>query len=136
MFGTAILIAAISVARRLVADGVHHPGGLQREQASLLDLDPRLGDPLADDALLGERLAERGALVGAPAHQLERALGDADRAHAVVDPARAEARLGDREAAALLAEQVRPRDPHVLEDDLAVALGVRRSRTPAGRGRP
>ena len=61
-----------------------------------------------DDALVGERLAERDALLRARAHQLERPLGHADRAHAVVDAAGAEAGLRDREAAALLAEQVRP----------------------------
>ena len=43
--------------------------------------------------------AERLALVRALAHQLDRALGRADRAHAVVDAAGAEAVLGDHEAA-------------------------------------
>ena len=46
-------------ARALVADGVHQPGGLERQQPGLLDLDARLGDPVLDDALVGERLAER-----------------------------------------------------------------------------
>ena len=49
---------------------------------------------------------ERHALLGAPAHQLERTLGQADQAHAVVDAARAEAALGDLEAAALAEQHV------------------------------
>ena len=57
-------------------------------------------------------------------HDPERPLGDADRAHAVVDAARAEAGLGDGEAAALLAEQVVGRHAHVLVVDLGVAAGV------------
>ena len=80
--------------RVLVADGVHHPRGLQHEQARLLDLDPRLGDPLAHDALRGERPAERDAVAHAVDHQLERALAHPDRAHAVVDAARARAAPG------------------------------------------
>ena len=88
MFGTAILIAAIGPAGDLVVVAVHQPGGVQGEQAGLVDLDPGVGDPLPDHALLGQRAPERGALVGALAHQLERPLGGADRAHAVVDAAR------------------------------------------------
>ena len=57
-------------------------------------------------ALLGEPLAERGPRHRALAHQLQRPLGAADRAHAVVDPAGPEAGLGDHEATALLADQV------------------------------
>ena len=50
-----------------------------------------------------------------------RPLGGADRAHAVVDAARAEAVLGDHEAGAALAEQVGGRHAAVLVADLAVA---------------
>ena len=48
--------------RALVADGVHQPGGLEDQQPQLLEPHPGLGDPVADHALLGERLAERDAL--------------------------------------------------------------------------
>ena len=41
MFGATTLIIAISAARRLVADGIHHVGRLQGEQPGLLDLDAR-----------------------------------------------------------------------------------------------
>ena len=44
-------------------------------------------------------------------HQLEGPLGRADRAHAVVDAARAEAHLGDLEAAALAEQHVRRSAP-------------------------
>src|SRR5690606_6783468 len=110
--------------RALVADRVHEPRGLERQQTDLLDLDPRLGDPVADDALLAQRLAEGHTLVGARDHQLEAALRDADEAHAVVDAAGPETRLGDREALALAGDQVAGRDAHVGEDDLGVTAVV------------
>ena len=47
--------------------------------------------------------------VDAPAHGLERALGDADQPHAVVDAPGAEPPLRDLEAAALAEQQVRSR---------------------------
>ena len=83
------------------------------------------GDLGLDRALVGERLAERDALLRALAHQPQRLLGHADGAHAVVDPARAEPGLREREPAALLAEEVVGRDAHVVEQGLAVpAAGV------------
>ena len=48
----ATLIAEISMRALLLADRVHHPRGLQGEEAGLLDPHPRLGDPVPDDALL------------------------------------------------------------------------------------
>ena len=62
--------------------------------------------------------------VHAPAHHLERALGQADQPHAVVDAARAEAALGDLEAAAFAQQHVRRGHAHVLEDDLAWPCGA------------
>ena len=64
---------------------------------------------------------KRLAGVGAVAHHLDRPLGGADRAHAVVDAAGAEPVLGDHEAGAALAEQVGLRDAAVRVADLAVA---------------
>src|SRR5262249_50370488 len=106
--------------RALVAHGVHEPRGLQDEQAQLLHAYPGLGDPLADHALLGQRGTERDPVQRAAAHQLDRASGHADQAHAVVDPAGAEPRLGDGEAVALAAEQVLGGYAHVTELDLGV----------------
>src|SRR5947209_4729736 len=56
----------------LVAGHVHHMRGLQREQARLVDHAPGFGDALVPDRLLGQRLAERGALLQAVHHHLER----------------------------------------------------------------
>src|SRR6185437_10519522 len=78
-------------------------------------------DPVADHALLGQRLAEGGARVRPGAYQLDGPLREADRAHAVVDPARAEPRLRDREPAALVADQVGRGHPDVAEHNLGVA---------------
>ena len=55
-------------------------------------------------------------------HQLERPLGRADRAHAVVDAARAEAQLRDLEAAPLAEEDVVLRHAHVGEAEVHVAV--------------
>jgi hypothetical protein len=67
MLGTTTLIDGDLHGRALVAHGVHQPRRLQREQAGLLDLHARVGDPLADHALVGQRLAERHP-VGDPRH--------------------------------------------------------------------
>ena len=53
---------------------------------------------------------------------LERALGDADGAHAVMDAARPEAALRDLEAAAFAEDHVLDRHLHVLELDFAVTV--------------
>ena len=111
--------------RALVPHGVHEPGGLEDQQPGLLDPDPRLGDPVLDHALLGERAAERGPLRDPPAQQFQRPLGATDQPHAVVDPARAEPGLGDGEPAALLADEVGGRHPDPVEHHLGVAA-VRR----------
>ena len=54
-------------------------------------------------------------------HQVERLLGLADRAHAVMDAARAEAHLRDLEAAALAEQHVLLRHPNVVEAQMHVA---------------
>ena len=58
----------------------------------------------------------------APAHRLERALGQADQPHAVVNAPRPEPALRDLEAAALAEQHVRRRHAHVLERDLRMAV--------------
>src|SRR6201999_2211006 len=103
-----------------LALGVHLPGGVEGEQAGLVDFHPGDGDRLLDELLVGQRAAEGVAFVGAAAHHLVGALGGPDRPHAVVDAAGAEAVLGDREAAAPLAQEVLPRDPAAFVADLAV----------------
>ena len=64
--------------------------------------------------------AERVA--GAPAHRLERPLGLADGAHAMVDAPRAEPPLRDLEAAPAAEDQRVLRNAHVVEADMHVAV--------------
>ena len=75
-------------------------------------------------ALSATGLAEGDPRLRALAHQLQCALGHADRAHAVVDAAGPEPGLADREALALALEHVLGGHPHVVEVDLGVALAV------------
>ena len=56
--------------RPAVADGVHQPRRLQREEARLFDLHARIGDPFANHALFGQRPAERDPL-GAGYHIIQ-----------------------------------------------------------------
>jgi len=108
----------------LVADRVDQPRRLEREQADHLQLDPRLRHPVQDVGARRDRRAERLALQRAPAQQLQRALRGPDRAHAVVDAAGPEPRLGDHEAVALARDEVGGGDADVLEQQLGVPLRV------------
>ncbi|MDT4883526.1 hypothetical protein FQZ97_1195760 [compost metagenome] len=101
------------LARGLGAHLVYHPGGLQYQQAGLLDLDARLGDPVADIGVLMQIPAECLALLAALDHQLQRQLGHADGAHAVMNTPWAKTRLGHHETRALLTQQTAQRYPHI-----------------------
>ena len=81
-----------------VADRVHHVGRIEHEPAGLIDLDARFGDPFERDALLREAPAECDALDRTPAQHLERALGETDETHAVMNTPRSEPTLRDFEA--------------------------------------
>src|SRR5436189_189789 len=81
-------------------DGVHHVRGLEHQEARRFDHDAGLGDALLRHRALGDGLAERHPLEAPLAHMLERALGDPDQAHAVVDASGSEPPLCDLEAAA------------------------------------
>ncbi len=107
----------------LVAQHVHGLRRLEHQQAHRFDVDARTGDLLDVPAELGQRLAERGPRVAALDHVVQRDLGLADGAHAVVDAAGAQAELGDLEAAALAEEHVGLRDAHVGEPDVHVSAG-------------
>ncbi len=67
---------------------------------------------------VGERLAEGRALLGVGRRHFQAALGDAERARAVLDAADIEPFLAERHALAFLADQVRGRHAHVVEHDL------------------
>src|SRR5882757_10855368 len=103
---------------------VDQPGSLEHQQPGLLDLQPAVRDLLAHHTLLGQRTAEGDPGGGPGDHRFDGPLGHADQPHAVVDPPWTESGLGDGEPAALLAEQVGHRHPHVVEMDLGVAVLV------------
>ena len=122
MRGAATLIIAISVRATLLPTLSIMSAALSAEQTAHVDVDARFGDALLPHRMLGDLLAERLAREQALAHQFERAFGDADRAHAVMDAARPEAALRDLEAAAFAEQHVLDRHLHILEQDLAVAV--------------
>ena len=107
----------------LVADGVHHMCRLQSHQPCLLDLDATACNVLADGIKTGQRLAKGLPGIGTLAHQLQSPLGDADRAHAVMDTARPKAALGNLEPPALAQQDVAHRHPHVFVVNLRMAMG-------------
>ena len=102
----------------LVAHSIHHVSGMKREEAVLGNGNARLGDALERHGLLGDRLAESYPIQRAFAHRFQRALREADQAHAMMDAARTETPLRDLESAALAEENVRGRNPHVRRTTL------------------
>ena len=105
-----------------VAHRVHRLRGAQHHQPQRLDLDAAPRDDLRVLAQAGQLLAERLAVEPAPDHEVERTLGRADRSHAVVDAAGAEAYLRDLEAASLPEQDVLLRHAHVGEAQVHVAV--------------
>ena len=100
---------------------VHLPGGVQRHQPRRLHLGRRVGDPALHRLLVLQQAALDGAVERALAHHVEGAPRHPEPAHAVVDPTRDEAVLGDQEPVALLPEQRVGAEPDVLVADLGVA---------------
>ncbi len=111
--------------RRLVAAHVHRPGRLQAEQARLVDLDPRQRNLVLKVGVVGEMPAERFAFEQARGHHFQRQFALPDGAHAMVDAARAEPRLGDGESVMEAAEEVGRGNADVAEDHLAMPLRPR-----------
>ena len=107
----------------LVACHVHQPGGFQGQQAGHVDLAAGFGNALLRHGLLGHGLAKGYAAAGALAHQLQRALGQANEAHAVVDAPGAQAPLGDLEATAFAQQDVGDGHAHVFKRHLHMAVG-------------
>src|SRR5690606_39133732 len=103
--------------------GVDQPGGLEDEQACLFDGDAGVGDAFTVAAEVDQRFAEGDAFGAAFTGQTQGHFGEADQAHAVVDAARAEAALGDFEAAAGAGDDGGLGQAHVVELDFAVAVG-------------
>src|SRR5690606_2088077 len=92
--------------RLLVAEDVHRLGGLQDDHPHRLDVDAGARHDLHVLAEVDDPAAEGLAGRRPLDHQVERLLGGADRAHAVVDAARTEPDLRDLEALALAPEDV------------------------------
>src|SRR5712692_2616519 len=72
-----------------------------------VDLDARLRDPLADDAVVRDIAAEGMTAERTLAQRLERTLGNADEPHAMVNAAGSEPALRDFEAAPRPQQDVR-----------------------------
>ena len=105
------------------------PRGVQHHQPELLQLRVRVRDVLLHGLLVGQQAARGLAAQHPLAHHVDRLLGQADRAHGMVDPASAEAGLSDDEGLPFTAEQRRVGHPHVVVVDegvtaLALAFAV------------
>ena len=96
--------------------------GVERQQSRRLDLGVTLEHVRLHELLLGERLAERRALVESVAQQLVGALGLAEPSHAVEDPAGAQPLLGDHEPVTTRTEEVLDRHPQVGELQFVVTV--------------
>src|SRR5215469_4181494 len=64
---------------------IEHPGSLESEQTSLLQLDTGIGDQISVAAQFGECFPKGFALKRPPAHEIKRALRCSERPHAMVD---------------------------------------------------
>ena len=72
--------------------------------------------------LVGKRFAKRMPLLSPTAHFFQRDFSLADEAHAMVNASRAEATLGNLEAATLAEENVLCGHAYIVEQDLAMAV--------------
>ena len=89
------------------AHGVDLGGGIQHQQACRIDFGPAFGDPVLH-RLAGAQwpAGSQFAVGGTAAEQVERSFADADPAHTVVDAARPQPLLGQREARARRSDAV------------------------------
>jgi len=111
------------VTRLLGAEALDLPRGVERHEPRGLYLRRALGHPLLDDLARGQGLSvgRDDALRRARAQKVERAVADADPAHAVVYAPRTQALLRNHESVPLGAQKVFLRHAAVLVQDLAVA---------------
>ena len=123
MFGAATLIIAISARAALLPTVSIMCAALSvsRRACSIMMRASAMRSCVT--RLLATRLAEGDARCGAAAHHLERAFGEADQAHAVMDAAGPEAALRDLEAAPFAEQHVGRRHAHVLEQHFGGAVG-------------
>ena len=123
--GAATLIADTSIRAPRLPTVSMSQAVLSTSRRTCSILHPRLGDPALDDAVVDDRPPEGGPRRGASGTSARARARPSRSPACVVDPAGAEALLGDPEPVALLAEQVRGRDADVVVDDLGVpAVGA------------
>ena len=122
MFGAFTLIAAISVRAALLptVSIIQAAFSVSRRAHSISMRASAMRSSQTECSAM--RLPNAVRAEQALAHDRERALRDADRAHAVVDAARAEAALRDLEAAPFAEQEVLRRHAHVVERHVAVAV--------------
>src|SRR6266566_2755488 len=89
------------VLRSLFAQVVDDPGCFERQEARLLDLQLRLGNPVLYDPLLSERLAKGYAGSGALAHEFQGILRSPNCTHTMMNASRTQACLGNGEAGSI-----------------------------------
>ena len=92
--------------RGFIPNGIHHPGGFQDQQASLLYFYPGFRNIGTNCALFRQRFAKGNPGLYTAAHVFDRALGDPNEAHAVMDAARPQPTLGNFKSPALSEQQI------------------------------
>src|SRR5262245_11346076 len=108
--------------RLFVADRVHELRGLEREQSGLFNLDPRMGNVGANRPLLREWFAECHARQNPFARGFQRPLGQANQAHAVMNPSWSKPTLRDFESAAFAQQDVRHRHADIFKQDFGMSM--------------
>src|SRR5947209_4023021 len=84
----------------------------------------RLGNPVLNDTLLGQRFAESDTGSGTFTHEFQGILRGSYRAHTMMNTSRPKTRLSDGKAAAFFTQQIAHRDAHILEEYLTMAFVV------------
>ena len=102
--------------RALVEQG----GDVEAHQVRGMQLHGAFGQREGDALVLGDRLAERLALLGVVERLLERPAAVADGTRRIVDPPQRHAVQRGREALVQLADELPRLDPHVLEPQLGL----------------
>src|SRR5262249_17846874 len=108
--------------RYFVTYRVHHVGRFESEQPRLLDFHTRMSNIGTDGALIGDGLAKGHAASDPLAHGFQRAFGNADATHAVMNASWTEASLGDFKSAALSQQHVGGRHANIGVADFSMAM--------------
>src|SRR3984893_17780497 len=108
--------------RGLVADLVHHVGGLEAQQPGHLDVGAGFCDTLFPDRMLDDLLAEGGARRQTLHHLLQSTAAVADGTHAVMDAAGTETALRDLKPPALAEQDIAGGNADVFKQYLGMAV--------------